>query len=104
MTRGEDRVVFAGMSLRRADVADAAVSMVDVVPMDEGHRPAARLLQVGEALDRELRPVLRRPDQRLGIRIVVAHPRAGVGRLHPEPVQHGQHGVNRPGIPGDSIS
>jgi len=92
VTRGEDRVVLAGMALCRADVADAAVPMVDVVPMHEAHCPPARFIQVGEALDRKLRPVLRRPDQGLGIGVVVADPWARVGRLHAQPVQHRQDG------------
>jgi hypothetical protein len=39
MTRGEDGPVVAGMALRGADIADAAVAMVDVVPMHKAGRP-----------------------------------------------------------------
>ncbi len=39
VTSRQDGAIVAGMALRRTDVADAAVSMIDVVPIDEAHRP-----------------------------------------------------------------
>lgn len=61
----QDGVVLAGMSLCRADVADATVPVIVVVPTDEPARPLAGVLDIREALCRELRPVLRRAEQRL---------------------------------------
>lgn len=60
----EDGRVLAGMPLRGADVTDAAMAMVMVVPLHEGARPLARRLQVGKALVRELGTVLGRAEQR----------------------------------------
>ncbi|EHP40114.1 hypothetical protein OR16_27497 [Cupriavidus basilensis OR16] len=48
MARGENLVVFAGVTLRRAHIADAAVPMLVVVPVDEIRRPGARRGQIGE--------------------------------------------------------
>ena len=56
----QDGPVLAGVSLRRADVTDAAVAVIVVVPADERARPFAGVHEVREALHRELRPVLRR--------------------------------------------
>lgn len=49
MTRREDHVIVAVMALRRADVADAAVAVVEVVPMHELARPVACSIEIGEA-------------------------------------------------------
>ena len=91
MTGIEDVLVLADVALRRADVTDAAVTMLDVVPMHEAGRPGACGVEIGEAPGRELRPVLGRSEQRLGIGVVVAHPGPRVRRLHAEPVEHRQH-------------
>lgn len=53
--------------------------------------PPTSGLEVVEARRWVLRAVLRRAEQRLDIRIVVAHPRAGVGRCESQPVHHRQH-------------
>jgi hypothetical protein len=47
---GQDRAIFTGVALSRADVSNAAVSMVMVVPTHEAGRPGASLLEVREAL------------------------------------------------------
>jgi len=91
VTRGQDRVIVAGMTLCRADVADAAVAVLDVVPAHEVRRPGPRLVQIDEALGREIRPVLGGAEQRLREGVVVAHARARVRGLDAQPVQHRQH-------------
>jgi hypothetical protein len=48
------------------DVADAAVAMLVVVPLDEPHRPLPRSVKLGEPLERELRPILRCAEQCFG--------------------------------------
>lgn len=52
MASPQDGVVLAGMSLCGADVADAAVAVIVVVPMDERDRPPA-----GGACQRSCRPI-----------------------------------------------
>src|SRR5438105_14120822 len=55
---GQDGQVIASVALLRADIADATVTMVDVVPTDELGRPGPGLIQAGEARGGELGPVL----------------------------------------------
>ena len=50
---------LASMALRRRDLADAAVAVLDVVPMDKTCAPGTRLIQAGKALGRKFRPILR---------------------------------------------
>ena len=70
MPRRQNRVIFPGMPLRRADVANAAVPMLEVVPTHEVVGPGASIVDSGEAFDRKLRPVLRRAEQGLSINTV----------------------------------
>src|SRR5215213_7624294 len=42
MTGGQDGAVSAGMALRRGDVADAAMAVLEVVPVHEPGRPLLR--------------------------------------------------------------
>ena len=65
-------MILAGMALGRADVLDAAILGVEVVPMREPHRPRKRGVQIGEAVRRELRPVFRGAEQSLGEGIVLS--------------------------------
>jgi len=58
------------------DEADRAVSMNAVVPAHELEHPLARRPDVGEAVHREARSVLRRAEQGLRVGVVVAHSRA----------------------------
>ena len=88
----QDGVILTGMSLCRADVADATVAVLVVVPTDEPALPLAGLLEVHEPLRRELRPILRRAEQCLDEGVVVADTRAGVGGSQPQPVHHRQDG------------
>ena len=50
MTRGQYGVIVPGMSLRRADIADAAVTVLEVVPTHEAGSPGASRLKVSKAL------------------------------------------------------
>ena len=86
----QDGAVLTGMPVCRADVADATVAVIVVVPTDERTRPRAGLLEVREALHRELWSVLRRAEHRLDEGVVIADARAGVGGCQTEPVHHGQ--------------
>jgi hypothetical protein len=81
MTRGQNRVIATGMALRGADVANATVAMVEVVPPHEGSGPSSSRLRFGEALLRELGAVLGGAEQRFDKGIVVADARARIGRL-----------------------
>src|ERR1019366_7336785 len=73
MACGEQCTVLPGVTLRRGHVADGAVTMLFVVPMDEAHGPFPCRIEIGEALDRELRPVFGGAEQGLGVGVVVAH-------------------------------
>ena len=64
------------MALRRGDVADAAVTVLVVVPVHEIGRPLPRRGEIGKARGGEVRAVLGGAEQRLGIGIIVADPRA----------------------------
>jgi hypothetical protein len=75
MTSGQDCVVIAGGPLLQADVTNAAMAVLDVVPAHETGRPSAGRGEVGEALGWELRPVLGGTEQRLGECVVIAHAR-----------------------------
>ena len=54
MTLSQDRSVLAGVSLGRADIADTAVAVVEVVPMHEAACPLPCIVQGLESLGREL--------------------------------------------------
>src|SRR6202451_1722712 len=72
---GEHGAILPGMTLRRGDVADAAVAVLVVVPMYEAHRPLPGGVQIGEPLEWELRPILRCAEQCFGESIVITHAR-----------------------------
>ena len=60
---GDQRVaVLSGTALRWRDIADAAVTVLDVVPMDESATPGAGLVQAGKTLGRVLRSILGRAN------------------------------------------
>ena len=82
MTAGEDLDVFARMTLRRTDVADAAVAMIHVVPVHEPSGPLSGIVQRGKAFTGELRPVLRGSEQRFDIGVVITDPTCRV----PQPI------------------
>ena len=87
----EQTVIATGMTLCRGDIADAAVPVLEIVPLHELHRPLPGSCQIGEPLERELGTIFRGSEQRLGEGVVIAHARARVGRPDAEPMQHGQH-------------
>jgi hypothetical protein len=74
------------MTLRRGDMADAAVAVCMVVPLHEARAPVSGGLQIGKPLDRELRPILRCAEQRLGEGVVIADAWAGIGWLDTKPM------------------
>ena len=69
MASGEQGAILVGMTSRRGHVADGAVTMLFVVPVDEAHGPFPRRVEIGEAFDRELRPVFRGAEQSFGVRV-----------------------------------
>ena len=75
MAGRQEGAVVSRVLLVRADVADATVAMLDVVQAHELERPGPSLLEAGEALGRELWPILGRSEQRLRIGVVVTHGR-----------------------------
>ena len=76
MTSVQAGVVVPGMSLRRADIADAGVTVLEVVPMHEAVSPGVSRLKGSKALGGKLRAVLGSARQRLGIGVVIADVRA----------------------------
>src|SRR6202166_1402046 len=88
---GKHGAILPGMTLRRGDVADAAVAVLLIVPMYEARRPLSGGVQVDEPLEREFRPILRCTEQCFGESIVITNARTRVGRLDAEPMQHGQN-------------
>jgi hypothetical protein len=58
MPSGKNPVILAGMPLVRADVADSAVQMLDVLPVHEFACPASPLIQIFESASDILRSVL----------------------------------------------
>ena len=91
MSGRQNRLIFSGVALSGADVTNAAVAMIDVVPMDEASGPGTGLVEIGKALGGKLGAVLGGTKQRLGIGVVVADARPGVGGLDAQPVEHRQH-------------
>ena len=77
----ENREIVACVSLSRADVTNAAVTMIDVVPVDEACRPSARLVELDKALGGKLGAILGGTEQRLGIGVIVTDARPGVRGL-----------------------
>ena len=65
-------VVVPGMSLRRADIEDAAVTVLEFVPTPKAVSPGVSRLKVSKALGRKLRAALGCAKQRLGICVVIA--------------------------------
>ena len=77
MSGSQDRLIVPGVALSRTDITNAAVTMIEVVPMHETSRPGTRLIEIGEALGGELGPILGGTKQRLGVGVVVADARPG---------------------------
>jgi hypothetical protein len=79
----QDGHVAAVVALGGADVADAAMPVVDVVPADEGGCPGAGGGEAVKAAGGELGAVLGGAEEGLGVGVVVADPRPRVRRLDP---------------------
>ena len=75
MTGLQDGLIFALMALRRAYVLDAAMSMIDVVPVHEFSGPSTRSIKVGKTLGRKLRAIFGSAKQRLRVGVVVTYAR-----------------------------
>ncbi len=75
MSSRQNCVIFAGMTLSRTDVTNAAMSMLDVVPTYETDRPSASVVEIGKPFDRKLWPILGGAKQRLRVSVVVANAR-----------------------------
>ena len=78
------------VTLCRGNEANAAVTMLMVVPGDEVTYPASRCIQAFKAVFWPLRTVFQRPEQRLRIWIVVADPGPGSGWGDPQIIELGQ--------------
>ena len=92
MPCSQNLVVFAGMPLIWAYVADSAVKMLDVVPVYELTGPVSGLVQIIESASDILRPVLGGSKGRFRKGVVVAYPWSGVRGFDSEPVEHRQNG------------
>src|SRR5918911_3706585 len=95
----EQRAILPSMALSRGDIADATVMMRMVVPVHERRGPLPGSIEVSEALGREGGAILGGAEERLDEGIVVADPRAGIGRPDAEPGEHGEHGGGLQGWP-----
>jgi len=87
----QNGVILSGVALGGADVTDAAVAMIEVVPTHEIGGPGACLIEVNEAFGGELWPVLGGTKQRLGIGVIVADAGPGVRGFDAQPVEHRQY-------------
>ena len=91
---GEHAAIQSGMTLRRGDVADAAMAVFVVIPLHEARRPLPCGVQIGEPLERET------PGRYFAVRnsasakalSSLTRGREFGRKLDAEPVQHGQHG------------
>ncbi len=83
MPSGKDVVVLTGMTLCGADVADAAMLVIVVVPVDERFRPESRVLQIGKPFCRKLRTVLGRAKQGFAESVIITHSGTRVRRFQP---------------------
>lgn len=71
-----DRHRLAAVALLGRHELDAALAVPVVVPVDERRHPYAGFLRTGKGPARVVRPVFRRPEQGLGVWVVVRHPGA----------------------------
>jgi len=78
MSGRQNRLIVPCVTLSGANVANAAVAMIEVVPAHKAGRPNTSLIEVGKALGRKFRPVLGSTKQRLSIGVVVTHARPRV--------------------------
>ena len=76
--------------LSRADVTNATVSMLDVVPIDEADGPSSSVIEVGKAFGRKLRAVFGGAKQRLRVSVVIAGPGSRIRGFDAQSVKHRQ--------------
>ena len=93
MSSREDAVLASEVPLVGRDEANRAVAMLAVVPADKASDPLARCFDVGEGQSRIGRTVLQRPEERLGVRVVVGDVRTAERRDDSKPLQRGDHRV-----------
>ena len=67
------------------------MAVLIVVPLTKPPGPLPGGVAIGKSAGGEVGPVFGGAEQRLGEGIVVADPRARIGRLDAQPVQHRQH-------------
>ncbi len=70
------------MSLLRRNELDPAMPVLSVVPADEAVHPLSRLAYIAETIHWSFRAVFQRTEQRLNMRVVIAHPRPAVRRRY----------------------
>ena len=83
----QDGDVVTAVPLVGRHVANAAVTVLVVVPMDEAGHPRADVLELVEARRRRW-PVLQRLEDGLDVGVVVTDVRAAEGRRNAEPAQN----------------
>ena len=71
MSGRENGEILAGMALGWADITNATVPMLDVVPVHEADCPGPGVVELGKAVSRKLRAVFGRPKQRFRVSIVI---------------------------------
>ena len=54
MSGSKNHVIVPGIALRRADVSNAVMTMIEVVPTHEAGRPGPRAVEAGDALSIEV--------------------------------------------------
>ena len=75
VSRGQNRIVLAGVALRRADVANAFVAVLKVVPAYKASSSNSCLVQVGKAFNGELRAVFGPAKQRFSAGVAITSAR-----------------------------
>ncbi|MNF10266.1 hypothetical protein D3C80_2111550 [compost metagenome] len=74
MPASQHLLIHTAVALRRSHEADAAVAVFMVVPAHEVPDPGPGCIQIGKTVLRPLRAVFEGSEQRLRVRIVIAHP------------------------------
>jgi len=97
MTLLENIPIASVVTIRGADVPNAAVQMLVVVPIHKPARPSSGGIQTSEPFDWKLRPILGGAKQALDESIIVTHTRPRVRGLDLQPEQHRQHGARLEG-------
>ena len=97
MTAIENIPIMSVVAICGADVPNAAVQMLMVVPVHKLACPSPGGIQISEPLDWKLRPVLGGAKQALDESIIVTHTRPRVRGLDLQPEQHCQHGARLEG-------